>query len=88
MSDDPVEAIVRLGLTKAGIAFVEEEDPRALRLDFYLPVSDVHIEVKRFYAERIAEQMSRAPNVIAIQGMKAAVFFAAVLARPAPGDAQ
>lgn len=81
---DPVEAIVRDGLTKAGIAFVEEEDPRALRLDFFVPAFNVHIEVKQFHTDRISEQMSRAPNVIAIQGTEAAVFFAAAIGGQKP----
>lgn len=79
--EDPMEKIVRAALREAGIEFVEERDKRARGLDFYLPRSDVHIEVKQFHSNRIAEQMSRAPNVIAIQGIGAAKLFAA-LVRP------
>lgn len=39
-------------------------------LDFYLPDFDLYIEVKRFHSPRIGEQMSRAENVIVIQGIK------------------
>ena len=76
---DPMEKIVREALDAANIFFVEEEDERALGLDFYLPIVGVHIEVKQFHSERISEQMSRAPNVIAIQGIEAARLFAKML---------
>jgi hypothetical protein len=76
-----MEKIVRDALTASDLTFVEEEDPRALRLDFYLPLADVHIEVKQFHTDRISEQMSRARNVIAIQGINAARLFAMMLAR-------
>ncbi|MES0071840.1 hypothetical protein [Mesorhizobium sp. M0058] len=76
---DPMEETVRSALTFAEIGFVESQDPRALNLDFYLTTEDLHIEVKRFHAPRIAEQMSRAPNVIAIQGLDAAKFVARLI---------
>lgn len=76
-----MEKIVRDALDAANLFYVEEEDPRALRLDFYLPVVDVHIEVKQFHTDRVAEQMSRAPNIIVIQGIGAAKLFAQMLAR-------
>lgn len=76
---DPLERIVRAALEASDLWFVEEEDERALGLDFYLPAVDVHIEVKQFHTERISEQMKRAPNVIAIQGMDAARLFAQML---------
>lgn len=79
LTADPMEKIVREALDAANIFFVEEEDERALGLDFYLPIVDVHIEVKQFHSERISEQMSRAPNVIAIQGIEAARLFAKML---------
>ena len=79
--DDPMEKIVRDALESAGILFVEERDQRACGLDFYLPIVDVHIEVKQFHTDRISEQMSRVPNVIAIQGIEAARLFAKMLAR-------
>lgn len=78
---DPMETIVRDALDAANLFYVEEEDPRALRLDFYLPIADVHIEVKQFHTDRIAEQMSRTPNIIVIQGVGAAKLFAQMLAR-------
>lgn len=76
---DPVEKVIAKALAEAGIAFVTEQEGAPNDLDFYLPDFGVHIEVKRFHAARIAAQMERAPNVIAIQGMEAAEFFAAVL---------
>ena len=45
-------------------------------LDFYLPSKGVHIEVKRFHSPRIAEQMSRADNVIVAQGEEAVRYLA------------
>ena len=74
----PIEALVARSLREAGIAFVTEQDPRAKHLDFYLLDDDIHIEVKAMHSDRIALQMARAPNVIAIQGPKAALFFNAL----------
>jgi hypothetical protein len=77
---DPMEKIVRDALNASPLLFVEEEDPRALGLDFYLPLLDIHIEVKQFHSHRISEQMSRAKNVIAIQGIDAAKLFSKMIA--------
>ena len=73
--EDPIEKIVREGLDAAEIVWMGENGTEA-KLDFFLPDYDVHIEVKQFHSDRIAEQMSRATNVIAIQGREAAEFFA------------
>lgn len=67
---DPVEEIVAEGLRRAEIEF--RVDDNVSGLDFYLPGLDVYIEVKQHHSARIAEQMSRRPNVIAVQGMHAA----------------
>lgn len=82
---DTMEEIIRNALDRSPLIYVEEEHPDAKGLDFYLPFVGVHIEVKQFHSERIAEQMSRADNVIAIQGIGAAKLFAQMLA---PGDGQ
>lgn len=73
---DPVEKIVRDALQETYTNFVEDPDPRALGLDFFLIDAGIFVEVKQFHSERIAGQMARAPNVIAIQGVVAAEFFA------------
>lgn len=73
------EEVVRKALYTSGLGFVTQEDHRAKGLDFYLPIFDIHIEVKRFHSDRISEQMSRSENVIAIQGLEAANFFAKIL---------
>lgn len=78
MSRDPIEAIIREALTKAHIRFIEGNENDAC-LDFFLPDHGIYIEVKQFHSERISEQMSRADNVIAIQGKLAAEMFAAAL---------
>jgi hypothetical protein len=71
---DPMEQVIERGLEAAGIPYRRTDDnPR--RLDFYLPTLDIYIEVKRFHTPRIADQMSRVPDIIVIQGMKAAVTF-------------
>lgn len=73
---DPMEQLIADALDYHGIEYVREQDPRAYKLDFYLPLQDVHIEVKRFHADRIAEQMSRVPNVIVAQGIEAVTVLA------------
>ena len=69
---DPIEKIVADALEAADLVFGESP----VGLDFYLPDYKLHIEVKQFHSDRIAEQMSRAENVIAIQGREAAEWFA------------
>lgn len=80
MMSDPIEKIVAEALTRAGLQFITDEGgANATGLDFYLTGYDIHIEVKQFHSPRIAKQMARAPNVIAIQGRAAAEWFAARL---------
>jgi hypothetical protein len=77
---DPVESIVEIALQSAGYEYVTDfNGGNPTGLDFYLPGYDLHIEVKQFHSPRISEQMSRAPNVIAIQGIEAARWFAGLL---------
>lgn len=80
---DPVEMVVAGALTAAGVPFFHDSEQAGPNggLDFYLPGFDLHIECKRFHSERIAEQMARFPNVIAIQGMTAAEAFARLVCR-------
>lgn len=47
-------------------------------LDFMLPDEDVYIEVCAYHTPRKVEQMSRAENIILIQGKKAVEYFAAL----------
>lgn len=72
---DPIERIVAEGLIAAGFEYVSDDNGSGL--DF--KVGDIHIECKAYHTDRIAEQMSRAPNVIAIQGVEAARWFAAAI---------
>lgn len=74
---DPMERIIADALDAAG----EPYQVNALGLDFYLPCQDVYIEVKRMHSDRIADQMSRAPNVIAVQGEQAVRLLAATIAK-------
>lgn len=76
---DPVEKIVADALDGAGVAYMRGYDRHAL--DFELVGIGVYIECKRFHSDRIAEQMSRHENVIAIQGVHAARVFAEMINR-------
>ena len=80
LPDDPVERVVALALDGAGIAWTRG-DAHEGDLDIVL-ADGTRIECKRFHSPRIGEQMSRFPEVIAIQGMEAARRFAAMIARP------
>lgn len=61
---DPMERLIADALDAAGEAYEHEKNG----LDFYLPRLDLYIEVKRFHSPRIAAQMERAENIIAVQG--------------------
>lgn len=75
---DPMEILIRDALTAAGLKFVTDEGgANPSGLDFYLPDFDLHIEVKQFHSDRIADQMARADNVIVAQGRKAVEWLAA-----------
>lgn len=78
--NDPMEEIIAKALDHAGMAYLTGDgghNPSGL--DFRLTENGIEIEVKRFHSDRIAEQMSRADNVIAIQGELAVRFFADLL---------
>src|SRR3546814_9274679 len=77
---DPVEEIIASALTQARVRFVHESEAKGecRGLDFYLPDHDLFIEVTAYYTPRKIEQLSRAPNVILIQGRGAAHSFAAM----------
>lgn len=69
---DPMEREIEEALIFAGVPYqLEHEMPDGHKLDFHLPDHDVAIEVKRFHTPRLADQMARYPNVIAVQGDKA-----------------
>ncbi len=84
-TDDPIEAIVAHALDGRNIQYVmdgeESRSPRNRGLDFYLPDCDIHIEVKAFHSDRIAQQLSRTSNCIVIQGKQAALAFAALISQ-------
>lgn len=69
---DPMERVIAAALDGAGEPYFRETNG----LDFYLTNRDLYIEVKRMHSPRIAEQMSRADNVIAVQGVGAVTFMA------------
>lgn len=79
-TDDPMERGFAELCARAGIA-CQSDDHRS-GLDFYLPDFDVYVEVKQYHSDRIAEQMSRRPNVIAIQGRTALAAFAKMVGDP------
>lgn len=53
-------------------------------LDFYVPSLDLYIEVKQFSSDRTARQIAGLTNVILIQGIPAAMAFAALIRAPLP----
>ena len=80
---DPMERIIAQALVAGGFSFVTDLGGKnSTRLDFALP-NGVQIEVKRMHSPRIADQMARAPDVIAVQGEGAVRFFASLLIRSA-----
>lgn len=75
------ENVIRAGLDARGIRYVfhgehkgRAADELQRGLDFYLPDFGIYIECKDYHSDRIAGQMARAANVIAVQGEDAARF--------------
>lgn len=62
---DPVEDEVQTILTDLGIQFHRDVHD----LDFWLPHQSLYIECKRFFTPRVVSQMTRAENVIVVQGL-------------------
>lgn len=75
---DPMERLIAEALDYAGIRY-ETDCGGAAPLDFHLVDIGLHIEVKRFHSPRIAEQMARVENVIAVQGERAVRELAAMI---------
>jgi len=75
---NPMERMIAEALAKAGIPFSTDPNQTS-RLDFRLETGPVYIEVKQFHSARIAEQMGRVENVVAIQGAEAVAWFATLL---------
>lgn len=81
---DPMEAIIAHALDSAGEPYVTDlGGGNPTNLDFALTERRVEIEVKRFHTPRIAEQMSRADNVIVAQGEVAVRYLAELIERAA-----
>jgi hypothetical protein len=74
MSNCPLEQAAREALEYLEIPF-ETGDQTEESLDFYLHENGVHLEIKQFHSPRIAEQTSRAANVIVLQGREAVKLF-------------
>ena len=83
---DPIEKIVASALDKRGLQYLCDGDGETYGLDFRLPDPDLCIEVKQFHSDRISEQMARTKNVIAIQGVEAAQWFARQISTPGRDD--
>lgn len=86
VTTDPMEQMVEQALRDAGIRYITDHGGKnPSGLDFHLPDIGVDIEVKRFHSDRIAAQMARAPNVIAVQGEGAIKAFCDLLRAGASG---
>ena len=73
MIPDRIELIVQVALDRSGIVYTRDDHRSGL--DFYLPKHGVYIECKQFHTVRSIEQLSRANNIILIQGIEAAILF-------------
>lgn len=82
ISNLPMDRLIEQALIDAGIPY-EVECAATRYMDFRLPDLDVYIEVKSGHSPRIAEQMARADNVIAVQGEAACRLMADMIRRMA-----
>lgn len=85
---DPMERLIAHALRDAGVEAVHDSAPESpAHLDFFLPGCGVHIEVKQFHSDRIAAQMARADDVVAVQGAGAVRWLAELIRRAAVFEA-
>lgn len=82
---DPMERILEAALREAGAAFGQGPE-NMHRLDFHLTGPNVAVEVKQMHSPRIAEQMSRVPDVVAVQGRAAVEWLAGLIRGAAERD--
>ena len=76
----PLECAVAHALDAADIRYATENDPaNEANMDFFLIEWGIYVEIKSGSTPRIADQMARAKNVIAIQGVKSAELFCTLL---------
>lgn len=72
---DPMERSIAIALSLAGFHYLHETEGDTDGLDFVLMDGNVAIEVKQMHSPRIAAQMARRSDVIAIQGARAVKLF-------------
>ena len=84
-TNDPVERIVGEALDAAGYAPKHESHPDRAgdgpTLDFKL-ADGIYVEVKRMHTPRVERQLAQASDVILIQGIEAARWFAQAIEGP------
>ncbi len=76
----PLEQRIAKALAVAGLEYRTDYEggvPEAL--DFFLPASGVHLEIKGGHSDRISKQMARSKNVIVAQGVTAVKLLAAMI---------
>ena len=78
---DPLEREVEDALIASGLQYLrgDQQVDVTKRLDFYIVPWRVHVEVKQMHTARVAEQMSRAPDVIVLQGWASVRLFCKLL---------
>lgn len=77
---DPLEATLAHALDAANIPYLTDYEKKSPKnLDFYLPDTNVHIEVKGGDTPRALKQLSRDPNVILVKGVAATRFLAQLI---------
>lgn len=75
----PQEKLIRRTLQRTGTKHFDEQTNKKETLGLDFKVGDVFIEVKSYHSDRIAAQMGRVPDIIAVQGSKACTYFANLL---------
>lgn len=80
---DPMERIIAEALDAVGISYITDAQGNPSALDFRME-NGIEIEVKRYHSDRIAAQMKRANNVIAVQGEAAVRWFAQMIRPTTP----
>jgi hypothetical protein len=79
--NDPLECIIADALTAAGVKHQHESGGKTATLGLDFRVGDVMIECAAFHTPRKIEQMSRHPDIILIQGRRAAELFAKLITK-------
>ncbi|WP_414461791.1 hypothetical protein [Hyphomicrobium sp. DY-1] len=76
---DPIEKLIADALDEASTPYIHDQADNIATLGLDFKVEGIFIECKAYHTDRSNEQLSRAPNIILVQGRGAAEWLANII---------